>query len=267
MGAPSIRATARDEFAITVERYAQLVESVRDTAIAIPASEWTVRDATVHVCGSLQRMATLAGGEASTVPSADKNFLAARARKLIDEEPETDGGKLADRIREGLARLLELTATLSGDHPIAYHAGLRLNLVQLFSLYLGEYLLHGYDIAVAIESPWPIDPGDAALAVAGFRACYPAIFSPAAAAGLSATYRLDTAGSDPFFVRIDDSSCETTTTTPERVDCVISADAVTALLVMSGRLTQWAAIALGGLTFSGDHPEYGPPFNDLFVFP
>ena len=266
MGPISILAAARDEFAITVERYAQLVEGVPDTSIPIPDSEWTVRDATVHVCGSIQRMATLAGGEASTVPSVDKDFMAARARKLIDEDPETDGGKLADRIRDGLARLLELTATLPGDHPIAYHAGLRLNLAQLFSLYLGEYLLHGYDVAVAIEAPWPIDPGDAALAVAGFRACYPAIFNPIAAAGLDATYQLDTAGMDPFFVRITGSTYDTPTT-PERVDCIISADPVTAVLVLSGRLSQWAAIALGRLTFSGTCPEYGPRFNDLFVFP
>ena len=266
MGPVSILAAARGSFAAMVERYAQLVENVPDTSIPIPDSEWTVRDATVHVCGSAQRMALLAGGQASTVPSVDKDFMAARARKLIDEDPETDGGKLADRIRDGLAGLLDGTATLPGDHPIAYHAGLRLNLAELFCLYLGEYLMHGYDVAVAIEAPWPIDPGDAALAIAGFRACYPAIFNPAPAAGLSMTYHLDTAGTDPFFVRIDDSTCETTTT-PERVDCVISADAVTALLVLSGRLTQWAAIALGRLTFSGDHPEYGPRFNDLFVFP
>ena len=259
-------AAARDAFAVTVERYAQLVEGVPDTSIPVPESEWTVRDSTVHLCGSTQRMATLAGGVASTVPSVDRDFLAARARKLIDEEPETDGGKLADRIREGLARLLELTATLSGDHPIAYHAGLRLNLTQLFSLYLGEYLLHGYDVAVAIEAPWPIDPGDAALAVRGFRACYSAIFSPATAAGLDATYRLDTVGTDPFFVRITDATCEEPAT-PGSVDCIISADPVTALLVMSGRLNQWAAIALGRLDFSGARPEIGPRFNDLFVFP
>ena len=36
---------------------------------------------------------------------------------------------------------------------------------------------------------------------------------------------------------------------------------------MSGRLSRWAAIALGRITFSGDHPEIGPRFNDLFVFP
>jgi hypothetical protein len=47
----------------------------------------------------------------------------------------------------------------------------------------------------------------------------------------------------------------------------LAADPVTALLVQSGRLSQWAAVALGRLTFAGPHPELGPRFAELFVFP
>ncbi|MGH9011906.1 MAG: methyltransferase, partial [Acidimicrobiia bacterium] len=259
-------AAARDGFAVTVERYAQLVQDVGDTSIAIPGSEWAVRDAAVHLAGANHRCAALAGGEPSTVPTADKQFLAARARKLIAENPETDGKKLADQIREGLGPLMAVTATVPADQPIAYHAGLRPNLAELVSLYLGEYLLHGYDIATAVGEAWPIHPRYAALAVQGYRTCYSAIFNPTTATGLEATYRLDTAGTDSFFLRITDAAYEEPTT-PGSVDCVISADPVTALLVMSGRLTQWAAIALGRLTFSGDRPELGPRFTDLFDFP
>jgi uncharacterized protein (TIGR03083 family) len=266
MDAAEILAAARVGFAVTAERYAQLVQDVGDTSIAIPGSEWAVRDAAVHLAGANHRCAALAGGEPSTVPTADKQFLAARARKLIAENPETDGKKLADQIREGLGPLMAVTATVPADQPIAYHAGLRPTLAELVSIYLGEYILHGYDIAGAVGTPWPIDPGYAALAVGGFRACYPAIFNSTAAAGLEATYLLDTAGTDPFFVRITDATYEAAAT-PRAVDCIISDDPMTALLVMSGRLSQWAAIALGRLTFSGDRPEIGPRFTDLFVFP
>lgn len=266
MDPTAMLAAAREGFAVMAERYAQLVESVRDTTTPIPDSEWTVRDAAVHLAGSNHRMAALAGGAASNVPTADKQFLDARARKLIAENPETDGKKLAEQVREGLERVMAVTATAPGDQPIAYHAGLRLNLADLVSIYLGEYLLHGYDIALAVATPWPIDSGYAALGLDGFRACYSAIFNPAAAAGFDATYRLDTAGTRQFFVRVASTTYEEPTA-PGAIDCVISADPVTALLVMSGRLSQWAAIALGRLTFSGDRPEIGPRFNDLFVFP
>jgi putative sterol carrier protein len=102
--------------------------------------------------------------------------------------------------------------------------------------------------------------------VTGFRACYPGIFNPAAAGGLDATYRLDTDGTDPFVVRLSDAAYEQPAP-PGSVDCVISADPVAALLVLTGRLDQWAAIALGRLRFSGDRSELGPRFAELFVFP
>jgi uncharacterized protein (TIGR03083 family) len=257
---------AREGYAVTVERCAELIESVADTSIAIPNSEWTVRDAAAHLAGGTHRMTRLAEGEASSVPRVDKEFLAERARKLIAEIPETDSGKLAGQIRERLARAMAVTATRLGDQPITFYGGLELNLAELVCLYLGEYLLHGYDVAVALGTPWPIDPGYAALAVGGFRTCYPGIFGPARADGLEATYRLDTAGADPFFIRISNATYEEPATAGS-VDCVITADSVTALLVMSGRLNQWTAIALGRLTFSGQRPEIGPRFNDLFVFP
>jgi uncharacterized protein (TIGR03083 family) len=261
-----ILAAARGGFTVTAERYARLVENLADTSIPIPDSEWTVRDAAIHLAGANHRVAALANGEPSTVATADKQFLAARARKLIAENPETDGKKLADQIRDGVGPLMTVIARVPAEQPIAYHAGLRPNLAELMSIYLGEYLVHGYDIATAVGAPWPIDPGYAALALRGYRASYPAIFNPAAATELEATYQLDTAGTNPFFVRIAGGVYEEPAT-PGSIDCVISADPVAALLVMSGRLSQWAAIALGRLTFSGDRPEIGPRFTDLFVFP
>jgi len=95
---------------------------------------------------------------------------------------------------------------------------------------------------------------------------YSAIFRPAASAGLEATYRVEVAGTDPFHARVADGTY-TEPEAPGSIDCVISADPVTALLVITGRLKQWPAIALGRLKFTGDRPELGPRFADLFVFP
>jgi hypothetical protein len=36
---------------------------------------------------------------------------------------------------------------------------------------------------------------------------------------------------------------------------------------MFAAMAGWSAIALGLLTFSGEHPEIGPRFFDLFMFP
>lgn len=261
-----ILAAARDGLQITVERYAGLVETQADTSTPIPGSEWSVRDAAVHVAGGNHRHIAYATGEGPTAPTLDKESFDSRVRSQLAANPETDPKKLADQIREGFAQLMAVTATLPADQPIAYHAGLRPNLAQLACVLLGEYLLHGYDTATATGTPWPIDPELAALAVGAYRLAYPLTFNPQAAAGLQATYRIDVPGTDPFFVCID-AGTYAEPVAPPSVDCAISADAVTALLVQTGRLSQWPAIALGRLTFSGRRPEVGPRFAELFVFP
>ena len=263
-------AAAREALTVMAERCACLVEDFDDTSIPIPGSEWTVREAAVHMAGGGHRHAAMAEGEPSLLAGAervDREYLAARMRSIIADNPETDAKKLADQIREGYEHFLAVTATVPADQPIIYHAGRRLNLAVVASAFVGESVLHGYDLATAGGVPWPIDPGYAALALGGYyRIGYSAIFQPLAGAGLEATYHIDTPGTDPLFVQIADGTCEELPAAAS-VDCVISADPVTALLVTGGRLSQWPAIALGRMTFTGGRPEIGPKFFDLFVFP
>ena len=258
---------ARNGLADMGERYARLVEQLGDTSVPIPGSAWTVRDAAVHLAGSSRRYAALVRGEldVSGLPF-EKAFLDARASSLIADNPETDPKQLASQIREGLEDLLDAAATTAADQTIAWYAGLRPHAAASVAIYLGEPLLHGYDIANAVDVPWPIDPGHAALAVGGYRLAYPALFQPSAAAGLEATYRIDIAGTEPFSVRIAGGTYQEVPGGPD-VDCVISVDPVTALLVISRRISRWPAVALGGLRFTGDRPDLGPRFFDLLVFP
>jgi uncharacterized protein (TIGR03083 family) len=267
MESTDVLATARQGLADMGERFARLVEQLDDTGVAIPGSTWTVRDAAAHLASGSRRYGALLRGEVdiSAVP-LDKEFLDARARSLVAANPETDPTKLAGHIREGFGDLLEAAATLAADQPIAWYAGLRSRGAEIISVYLGEPLLHGYDIASAVGVPWPIDPRYAALAVAAYPLMYPVILRPAATAGLEATYRVDIAGTDPLCARIAGGTYAALPDTPE-VDCVVSADPVAALLVLFGRLSRWPAIALGRLRFSGPRPEIGPRFFDLFQFP
>jgi uncharacterized protein (TIGR03083 family) len=263
-----ILAAARDGLTDMGERCARLVEDRADTSIPIPGSEWTVREAAVHLAWGPPRIAGMATGQFDlSAAQFDKEIYAARMRSMLADNPETDPKKLAEQVREGYGVLLEVIATVPADQPIAYYAGLRPNVADLASQNLGEPLLHGYDIATAAGVPWPIEPEYAAVAVGGYqRVLLSLIFQPAASVGLEATYRVEVEGTDPFHARIADGTYASLEA-PGSVDCVISADPVTALLVIGGRLSQWPAIALGGLTFTGDRPELGPRFADLFVFP
>jgi hypothetical protein len=51
------------------------------------------------------------------------------------------------------------------------------------------------------------------------------------------------------------------------VDCTISADPVAFLLVWSGRMNQWEAIALGVYGIDGRDSGLGLRFMNLFAYP
>ena len=259
-------ASARHGLTAAVDRYARMVEAQPAIDVPIPGSAWTARDATVHLAGSHHRHLGYVSGDTPPAATLDKAVLDARARGQIAENAEADPKTLADQIRDGFAELLAATARVPADRPIAYHGGLTTNLAELTGVHLGEYLIHGYDVATALRLPWPVDPDQASLVVAAYRMFYRVTFQPAAAAGLRASYRLEIPGKAPFHVTVGDGAYEEPARPPS-IDCVIAADSVTALLVQSGRLSQWPAVALGRLTFAGPHPELGPRFAELFVFP
>jgi uncharacterized protein (TIGR03083 family) len=269
MDATGTLAAVRDGLTVMYERYAQLVGSVADTSVAVPGLDWTIRDVAVHTAGGPGRYAALATGTVDlSAVVADKEMLDARMRSLIADNPETDPKRLADQIREGLTRFMRATATVPADQPIAYYAGLRPTFTTIAAVLLGEPILHGYDIATAVGAPWPIDRKYASLAAGGYlRTIYSAAaFQPSAAEGFEASYRLEIGDCEPLVVRIGDGRYEELPV-GSTAECVISADPVTALLVSSRRLSLWQAIALGALRFSGDRPDVGARFAELFMYP
>jgi uncharacterized protein (TIGR03083 family) len=250
------------------ERAARLVEEQDDLSMMIPGFEWTVREMAVHLAGGIRRYAALANGEYDlSALTFDKKLLDARAKGLNADNPETDPKKLAEQIREGLEHFLTVTARVPADTSVSYYNGMRPNVAEIASVILGEPVIHGYDIGTAVGAPWPIDPEYSVLCLGGFqRLVYSAFFQADRAVGLDATYRVDIPGTESSIVRVVDGTCAEVPAAPS-ADCIISTDPVTAHLVYTGRISQWSAIALGRLSFSGARPEIGPGFFDLFVCP
>jgi hypothetical protein len=186
---------------------------------------------------------------------------------LIADIPETDPDKLADMMTDAAERLLEATADRPGDQTTPWHAGFPLELAGLVCIILGEQILHGYDMAIAADRPWPIDPDHAKLVLYGYGPGYSLLVNPATTAHLTAGYQIQLRGGDAFTIRFTDGvySPEPAGTGP--VDATITADPVAFLLVVSGRLPQHAALALGLLTTAGDHPDQALGFKDLFIYP
>jgi hypothetical protein len=251
----------------TARQTADLLRSRPDLQAPIPGSEWTVREAAVHLVSLAGIYIDIADGMPSPIDGMTKEALRDQNARRLGDLPESDPDKVAGLLTEAVAGLLEATACRSGDQAVVFHGGVSLDLAGLMCISLGEHLLHGYDIARAVGSPWPIDALDALLVLSGYRRCYGSWLNGDAASGLTAGYRVELRGGDAFTVRVSAGVCHLEPGDTGFVDCTIAADPVAYLLVRSGRMTQWEAIALGLFSTSGAKPELGLTFMDLFAYP
>lgn len=263
MDATEILHQARTAVEVLADRLADVLRAL-PTTTAMVSTEWTVRDAAAHLVSSTALYAELAAGAASPIaeltPAAMSAFNARRLADIADTEP----GALAKAVTVAVDHFLDATGGRPGDTPIRWHGGIRLELAQLGGTLVGEYLLHGYDVAVPAEAAWPISREHVALASQPVRALLPVIVDPATSRGHTAAYRLDLGSLGCSTVRFVDGVISAAAGDEAPVDCVISADPVAFFLVRRRRLAQTAAIALGLLRFGGPRPELGLTYLRLF---
>jgi hypothetical protein len=258
---------ARSALEATARRTAGLIRSLSDLNLPIPGSAWTVRQAAAHLVNSAGVHRDIAEGTPSPFESlAPEAVAAANAGRLADI-PEGDPNKLADLLTEAVAEFLEATAHRSGHDRVVFHAGLPVDLAALTCISLGELLLHGYDIAGAACAPWPIDSRDAELVLDGYRTYLGGLLRPETVQGLTACYAIELTGGSSFVVRIVDGQYRSEPVGSEPADCTISAAPAALLLATSGRITQWAAIALGTFRAEGCRPDLALNFMNLFAYP
>jgi len=258
---------ARSALETAARRTAELIRPLSDLNVPIPDSAWTVREAAAHLVNSTGVHRDIAEGTPSPFESlAPEAVAAANAGRLADI-PEGDPHKLAGLLTEAVADFLESTAHRSGHDGVAFHTGLPLDLAALTCISLGELVLHGYDMATAVGSAWPINSHDAQLVLYGYRSYLGGLVQPQMAGGLTASYAIELDGGGSFVVHFVDGQYRTETVSPEPADCTISADPVALLLAASGRITQWEAIALGTFRAEGSRPDLALNFMNLFAYP
>lgn len=257
----------RAALSVVSARAASVVEPLPDTVVPIPGSSWTVREAAVHLAIVGFHYAGMVHGEPNQYPSLAPEECARLNDQLNADIPESDPGKLAALMREGTERLLAATAPCSDTQEVLFHCGSVTTIPHLVGAALAEHLLHGYDMAVAVGQPWPIDPDQAALGLFGYGPCSGFWLNPATTAGHTAGYAIGLTTGERFTIRFVDGEYRLEPPDLGPVACTITADPIAFLLVSSGRVSQWVAIALGLLEVGGDRPDLALGFNDLFLFP
>jgi hypothetical protein len=258
---------ARSALAEVTDRAAALIRSLPDLDRPLHGgSTWSVREAAVHLLDN-EDYTEMANGVPSPLTSVALRDVAEANAQFIADIPESDPGKVAGLITDAGARFLRSTEDRPGDQPVTFHGGLGIDLAALVSIALGETILHSYDIASAVGAPWPIHSRHAALVVDGYTRMDPVFVNPATTTGFTAAYRLRLREGDVHTVRFAQGQCVISPSDADPADCEISADPVAYLLVRAGRLSPWAAFALGLISGGGSRPDLAARYPDLFVFP
>jgi uncharacterized protein (TIGR03083 family) len=271
------REAARAAISTAAARFTALLRETDDIERPAENTDWTVAETAAHVSTVL----TLFSAAITAEPQAltpdqylDADFptrLAATNAATIAMVDHIDAGYLAELITAGAQRFLRFAAAadpeLECDTPW-YGPGRTRTVDCLTALALGELTVHGHDIATGTRRPWPIPAAHAKLIVG--TVCpnmSPLAVRPEAARGAPVTYEVRLRGNGPrYVIEVADGTAQVRAAGGP-VDCVISADPATFLLVVYGRTPLYRALLGGGIFATGRRPWLGLRFKTLFFNP
>ena len=246
------------------DRFSNLLRTSPDGTRKVPHLTWTVGETGAHVLVSTRLYPDMLAG-VSTGWASLRDGDAENAR-LLAEIPEREPREIADAMDIAAPTLREAFAGYSEDLA-TWHAGLRIPPAAMVGMLVGDMLVHGWDIATAIEGTWIIDPPDACLSFAAVMPVIAQFVDDRAAKGFSATYGIQFRRGPAFTLAFADGSLTATEGRPSRADCRMSVDPVAYLLTSYGRIPVWRPAVRGQLVTYGRRPWIGPRLSSVLVSP
>jgi uncharacterized protein (TIGR03083 family) len=274
---PLDREAARAAIGAAAERFTELLRDIDDVERPAAGTDWTVAETAAHVsCMFTGFSAAIAAEPQALTPEQylEADFptrLAATNGATIALVDHTDARRLTEVITTGAQRFLKLVAdadpNMECETP-CYGPGRTRTPDCLTALALSELTVHGHDIATGTGRSWPISAEHAKLILG--TVCpnmWPLVVRPQAARGAPLTYEVQLRGNGPrYVIRVADGTAQVRAAGGP-LDCVISADPVTFLLVVYGRMPLCRALLRGRIVAKGRRPWLGLRFKDLFFNP
>jgi uncharacterized protein (TIGR03083 family) len=255
-------------------RTAVLLRKLQDPLAIVPGLTWNVAETAAHLvialktyrelmlgAGNAKAMSVLApDGETPTQHSAAYN--AAQLAEFCERDPL----RLADLLVPYADAFVEAAAVRRDGERILTGTGISMTVPTMTAALLGEQLIHGLDIARAGKIPWSISGTDAMLVLAGVLVMLPDYVDRQRTAGLHVAYELRFRGESRYRLQVDDGTA-TVTTAGRPVDCWISADPETFLLLGYGRISRRGQIVRGRIAAGGRKPWLAVAFERLLTGP
>jgi uncharacterized protein (TIGR03083 family) len=263
-GVPVDHVAARAALEMVALQAAAVIRSVPDMDAPTRGLDWTVGQTAAHLVAGNRIMAGLAARSITPEPGVDLTEVNLRR---LEQVQERDPATMADRLVAEARRVLDETAGRPADDTYPFYGGATVSLAANTAILLGEYLIHGLDIARSVAWPWHIDPDHARLVIAGATQVLPAYVHRDAARGATVGYGMHVRGGPRFTFRLADGRPTVEPGVSGPVDCHIGADPVAFLLVSYGREPQWRPILSGKLLSWGRRPWKSLAFKRLLANP
>lgn len=234
------------------EQVATTLGGVRDpTAPAVGV--WNVAETAAHLAMSSPYFLQTVLGTAE-VEDITHDASAAAHVDAVASEPERDLGRLAQRIVEGESALVARARRCRGDPPVTPFQGISVPLSAVLGVELGELIVHGYDIARASGQSWPVDPADAALALAGVVQVLPLLLDAERARHLRLRCQLHIRHGASVVIVVEDGALHIEPSSDRSVDCHLTVDPLTFLLVSFHRIGTTGPLLRGKVVPWGRRP-------------
>ncbi|WP_373167516.1 maleylpyruvate isomerase N-terminal domain-containing protein [Mycobacterium marinum] len=243
----------RDRISLAHQRFDRLIRTA-DPLARPPGHDWTVQQIAAHVLTLAHRYHQIArgrdyrhAGSASAVAALNQSELEAALAPVSE---------LADQLQALLPEIDAFFDANSDDRlTIPFHGCGFMSTNTAQTNLLGEFLLHGQDVAQAVKLPWDLPERDMALILRGAREMVPIYLRPGVGANVDICVAFQVPAARPYLIHIHDGTAEMRERRPEdRPDAVLQAPASTMTQLLYQRIGQFAAVRRGLWLTGGRRP-------------
>ncbi|WP_218024346.1 maleylpyruvate isomerase N-terminal domain-containing protein [Nocardia lijiangensis] len=200
-------------------------------------------------------------GHVSCVPSRYRELALGRGANphVADARPSRTGPETGDE--------LIATVTEFGDEPrtMMFDGGQRIRAGRARGTLLGEFVVHGYDIARTLGQPWPITAAHVPMIMDGLTQVIPGWVNAMRSGGHTATYEYRLRGFKRYVFRFDSGTLTVDPAETGPIDVCLSIEPVTALLLNYGRIGPVRPALSGQVLAWGRKPWLAPGFSRRFL--